>query len=131
MRELLLLHIMIKRLSLEDGILFCYACLKKILFILVLHFNTIPLYGCFILSFGTGLIVALITYFVFVPYLKRKIDKEFELEDIDSQLVDDKNIQKGIFKKKKKIQAQCISCNDRGNLRLQYLLIKRDRVILT
>ena len=61
----------------------------------MLRFNTIPLYGCFILSFGTGLLVALVTYFVFVPHLRKKIDKEFELETLDSELVDEKNTQKG------------------------------------
>jgi hypothetical protein len=39
--------------------------------------------------------VALVTNFVFVPYLRKKIDKEFELETLDSEFVDDKNIQKG------------------------------------
>jgi hypothetical protein len=39
--------------------------------------------------------VALVTNFVFVPCLKKKIDKEFELETLDSEFVDDKNIQKG------------------------------------
>jgi hypothetical protein len=47
------------------------------------------------LSFGTGLLVALVTYFVFVPQLRKKIDKEFELETLDSELVDEKNTQKG------------------------------------
>ncbi|CAB3984068.1 sodium-dependent phosphate transporter 2-like [Paramuricea clavata] len=60
----------------------------------MLRFNTIPLYGCFILSFGTGLLVALVTYFVFVPHLTKKIDKEFELETLDSELIDEKNPQK-------------------------------------
>ncbi len=62
----------------------------------MLRFNTIPLYGCLILSLGTGLLVALFSYFVFVPHLRRKIDKEFELETLDSGSVEDSNTQKGI-----------------------------------
>ena len=56
----------------------------------MLRFNTIPLYGCFILCFGTGLVIALLAHFLFVPYLRRKIDREFELEEVDPELVDDK-----------------------------------------
>jgi hypothetical protein len=62
----------------------------------VLRFNTIPLYGCLILSLGTGLLVALFTYFLFAPHLRRRIDKEFELDTRnDLELVDDANTQKG------------------------------------
>ena len=56
----------------------------------MLRFNTIPLYGCFVLCFGTGLVIALLAHFLFVPYLRRKIDREFELEEVDPELVDDK-----------------------------------------
>ena len=59
----------------------------------MLRFNTIPLYGCFILSVGTGLLVALFAYFFLVPHLRKKIDKEFELGTSDLELDDDTNTQ--------------------------------------
>lgn len=64
----------------------------------MLGFNKIPLYGCLILSFGTGLVVALLTRFLFVPHLRRKIDNEFELNmSTDFQLIaEDENTEKGI-----------------------------------
>ena len=62
----------------------------------VLRFNTIPLYGCFILSVGTGILVALFAYFFLVPHLRKKIDKEFETETLDLELSDDTSIQKGM-----------------------------------
>lgn len=51
----------------------------------MLHFDKIPLYGCFILSFGIGTIVALLIAFLFVPYMKQKIDGEFEMAESNSK----------------------------------------------
>ena len=40
--------------------------------------------------------MALFTYFLFAPHLRRRIDKEFELDSQnDLELVDDANTQKG------------------------------------
>ncbi|XP_046357090.2 sodium-dependent phosphate transporter 1-A-like isoform X1 [Haliotis rufescens] len=39
----------------------------------MLHFDRIPLYGVFILSFGLGLVVALLVYFVIVPWQRKRI----------------------------------------------------------
>lgn len=61
----------------------------------MLRFDTIPLYGCFILSFGTGFLVALLSHFVLAPRLRKKIDKEFELDHLDTNEVDQENAQKG------------------------------------
>jgi len=46
----------------------------------LLHFNKIPLYGTFILAFGPAIICALIVQFIVVPWLRRKIKANAQLE---------------------------------------------------
>lgn len=42
----------------------------------MLHFDKIPLYGVLILSFGSGIVAAVLVHFFVSPYLKKKILKE-------------------------------------------------------
>lgn len=42
----------------------------------VLHFDKIPLYGVLILSFGSGVVAAVLVYFLVNPYLRKKILRE-------------------------------------------------------
>ena len=42
----------------------------------VLRFNRIPLYGVFILTFGGALIFAILVRFLFVPWLRKRINEE-------------------------------------------------------
>ncbi|XP_046864585.1 sodium-dependent phosphate transporter 2-like isoform X2 [Xenia sp. Carnegie-2017] len=67
----------------------------------VLHFNKIPLYGCFILSFGIGTIVALLIAFLFVPYMKQKIDGEFEMAESNSKSLNEGNLASEVGVKEK------------------------------
>ena len=47
----------------------CFCCI-------VLHFDRIPLYGVLILSFGSGILAAVIVHLFVSPYLKKKILRE-------------------------------------------------------
>ena len=42
----------------------------------MLHFDKIPLYGVLILSFGSGIVAAILVHFVVSPYLKKKVLRE-------------------------------------------------------
>ena len=42
----------------------------------MLHFDKIPLYGVLILSFGSGVVAAVLVYFLVNPYLRKKILRE-------------------------------------------------------
>ncbi|XP_067664605.1 sodium-dependent phosphate transporter 1-A-like [Haliotis asinina] len=42
----------------------------------MLYFDRIPLYGVFILSFGLGLVVALVVYFFVVPWQRKRIQAD-------------------------------------------------------
>lgn len=42
----------------------------------MLHFDRIPLYGVLILSFGSGIVAAVLVHFIVSPYLKKKILRE-------------------------------------------------------
>ena len=42
----------------------------------MLHFDKIPLYGVLILSFGSGIVAAILVHFLVSPYLKKKILRE-------------------------------------------------------
>lgn len=42
----------------------------------LLHFDKIPLYGVFILTFGSAIVVAIVVRFIITPYYRRKILRE-------------------------------------------------------
>ena len=42
----------------------------------MLHFDKIPLYGVLILSFGSGIVAAILVHYIVDPYLKKKILRE-------------------------------------------------------
>lgn len=42
----------------------------------MLHFDKIPLYGVLILSFGSGVVAAILVYLLVNPYLRKKILRE-------------------------------------------------------
>lgn len=47
----------------------------------LLKFNEIPLYGVMIITFGGGILAAILVYFLISPWFKKKIQKEFDAED--------------------------------------------------
>lgn len=44
----------------------------------VLHFDKIPLYGVFIITFGSAIIVGLVVRLAFVPWYRKKIQSKHE-----------------------------------------------------
>jgi len=54
-----------------------YMCIS------VLHFHKIPLYGTFILTFGSAIITAVIVKFVVVPWQRKKIQSKFSNDVLD------------------------------------------------
>lgn len=75
----------------------------------MLHFNKIPLYGVFILTFGGGLLTAILVKFWIAPYMQRKIIRETAFDDTvactptsDPSEPFGVEIQKGSKKKNKK-----------------------------
>lgn len=63
----------------------------------LLHFNKIPLYGTFILTFGSAIIVALVVRFVVVPWQRKKIQDHARLmakkKEEEGLIESDKNYQ--------------------------------------
>ena len=51
----------------------------------VLHFNEIPLYGVFVLTFGGALLAGILVHVLVRPYLKKKILAEYELDGVENK----------------------------------------------
>lgn len=61
----------------------------------MLHFDRIPLYGVFIITFGAAIIVGIVVRIAFVPWYRKKIQSKYkpiyindEISDIGGMVVD-------------------------------------------
>lgn len=54
----------------------------------MLHFDRIPLYGVFIITFGAAIIVALVVRIAFVPWYRKKIQSKDEPIFIKDEISD-------------------------------------------
>ncbi|KAH3709863.1 sodium-dependent phosphate transporter 1-like isoform X2 [Dreissena polymorpha] len=75
----------------------------------LLHFDKIPLYGTFILTFGSAIIVAIVVRFLVVPWQRKKINNHVQFllkqKEEEGLLESDKNYQESIQAHSKESQA--------------------------
>lgn len=61
---------------------------KSISLFLVLHFDRIPLYGVFIITFGAAIIVGIVVRIAFVPWYRKKIQSKYKPIYINDEIGD-------------------------------------------